>query len=254
MTYPVSSGRSGRLVYGLPVPDGCDLERLYGPLAATLPVVRDANDYRPVVLSAENLPCPPSTLHTDRLWWRNPGLWCYDEFPIPIVSLCLDKPTARHLGLLILAVLMHPYPQTTEVVSNHPATQIQYLRVRYEHPSPEEHWGLASVPEFFVYVSSLPMRHPWTESPVSEMPTVTLTNQAEITGTFDRMTIDTVVGFGNAEGSAQLAQLFLDAGLQNNEVDEFKLEGEPGFRGVGVASAELAIWLPGSSGYCPSDR
>lgn len=242
------------VVYGLPVPDGCDLERLYGPLAATLPVVSDPNDYRPVVLSAENLPCPPDTLYTDRLWWRNPGLHGYDEFPIPSVSLCLDKPTSRHLGLLILAVLMHPYPQRTEVVSNHPATHIQYLRVRYEHPSSEAHWGLASVPKFFVYVPSLSERHPWTTSPVSQMPTITLTNQAEVPGTFGRLTIDTVVGFGNAEGSAQLAELFLDAGLQDNDVDEFTLEGEPGFRGVGVASAELGIWLPGSFGYCPSDR
>jgi hypothetical protein len=31
-----------------------------------------------------------------------------------------------------------------------------------------------------------------------------------------------------------------------------ELKGEPGFRGVGVASSELQIWLPGGLGYAPN--
>jgi hypothetical protein len=61
--------------------------------------------------------------------------------------------------------------------------------------------------------------------------------------------MDTVVGFGNAVGSAMLGELLLNASLESNAVDELNLEGEPGYRGVGVASSELHIWLPGNLGY-----
>ena len=60
---------------------------------------------------------------------------------------------------------------------------------------------------------------------------------------------DTVVGFGSAEGTAQLAALLLDIGNPRCVPDEFQLEGESGFRGVAPLSAEVSLWLPGSVGW-----
>ncbi len=238
----------------LGVATDCDLQRIFGSLADALPKVHDTNEYRPVILSTANLPQPPDAIATDRLWLRNPGMHSYDEFPIPSVSLCTDKPASKHLGLLILAVLVHPDPATVEIELTHPATQIQHLRVRFEHPDPENHWGLATQPSFFVYNTDLPEKHPWTTSAPSSMPVLTLTNRNEMSISFDPSEVNTLVGFGNDVGSARLAELLLNAGLDNNPRDEYQLEGEPGFRGVGVASSELQIWLPGSLGYDPRDR
>jgi hypothetical protein len=57
---------------------------------------------------------------------------------------------------------------------------------------------------------------------------------------------DTVMGFGNDDVSVRLADLLLNFGSPQNEINEVVLEGEGGFRGVGVHSAEAAFYLPGS--------
>ena len=57
---------------------------------------------------------------------------------------------------------------------------------------------------------------------------------------------DTVIGFGNDDASVLLAELLLQLGSTENETDEVVLEGEGSFRGVGIHSAEVAFWLPGS--------
>jgi hypothetical protein len=47
----------------------------------------------------------------------------------------------------------------------------------------------------------------------------------------------------------RLAELLLDAGRPDNRVEEYELEGEGGFRGVGLHSAEAYLSLPGSGGW-----
>jgi hypothetical protein len=47
----------------------------------------------------------------------------------------------------------------------------------------------------------------------------------------------------------------LNASLDDNDQDEFDLEGEVGgYPSVAVGSAELEIWLPGGLGFIDSDR
>lgn len=173
------------------------------------------------------------------------------DYPVPGVDLSIDKPSCRHLGLLILAVLMHREPATVELRLDHPASQIRFFRVRHEHPDPEVLTGLAMRPTFFVYVPELPEKHPFTGELPSDLPVLTLTQETEVTNGFDPSSVNTVVGFGDAAGSARLAELLLNAGLENNPRNEYELEGEAGFRGVGVASAELHIYLPGHIFYDP---
>jgi hypothetical protein len=60
---------------------------------------------------------------------------------------------------------------------------------------------------------------------------------------------DTVIGFGNDEGSVRLAELLLNASTPQNQVDQYDLEGEAGFRGVGELSAGVTLFLPGSPGW-----
>jgi hypothetical protein len=44
----------------------------------------------------------------------------------------------------------------------------------------------------------------------------------------------------------------ITAGDPARAQDEYRLEGEAGFRGVAPLSAELSVWLPGSLGWEPS--
>jgi hypothetical protein len=45
------------------------------------------------------------------------------------------------------------------------------------------------------------------------------------------------------------AELLLSAGCSWNQVREYQLEGDAGYRGVASMSAELRIFLPGSDGW-----
>lgn len=60
---------------------------------------------------------------------------------------------------------------------------------------------------------------------------------------------DTVRGFGGDRAMVRTADLLLNAGRPENEVLEYKLEGPGGFRSVGVHSAEVHLFLPGSLGW-----
>ena len=230
-----------------------ELTDLFGHLAAELPHSYDANGDS-VTMSAKTLPQPPETLTADSLWMRRVGFHSYNDFPIPGVDLCIDKPSCRNLGLLIFAVLFHPQPTTVEVRLTHPSSQIKKLRVRYEHPG-DQTIGLGQTPTQFTYYSDEVSRHPWVrghtwqEPDPSRLPHVEITTEAEGFVNWEPTQMDTVIGFGNAQGSALLAELLLNASLDSNETHEFNLEGEPGYRGVAAASAELNIFLPGSFGY-----
>jgi hypothetical protein len=56
-------------------------------------------------------------------------------------------------------------------------------------------------------------------------------------------------GFGTDTGSVRLAELLLNAGQPSNPENEYALEGDGGYRGVGYLSAEARFWLPGSAAW-----
>jgi hypothetical protein len=90
--------------------------------------------------------------------------------------------------------------------------------------------------------------YPW------ELPKVVLTTEDEYrlnaeTRVDTLETVDTLIGFGTDRGTARIAELLLNAGLEDSPQDEYQLESEAGNRGVSPASAELSLWLPGSIGY-----
>ena len=64
---------------------------------------------------------------------------------------------------------------------------------------------------------------------------------------------DTVKGFGSDRGSVLFAELLLNASRPRNPLDEYALEGELGFRGVGPGSSEVHLWLPGSPAWRDED-
>jgi hypothetical protein len=233
---------------------GDDLEGWVEETAAAIP--RLSTHDAEFALSRANLPVPPSEVSTDALWFRQPHWHTYNNYPVPIVDLCINKSGCRALGLLILAVVLHPEPETVEVHLRHHDSQINLLRVRHEQVS----WNAdyKTTPESFSYWPEEVARHPWIErSNRAELPLVEITTRDEL-GPINTRDIlsgcDTVIGFGHDLAAVRVAELMLNASLDDNNEVEFDLESDVGgYPSVAVGSTELRIWLPGGLGFIDSD-
>lgn len=232
-----------------------DLESTFGELAATLP--RRTTEDVEVDFSRDNLPRPPAALSTRAFWFRRPYLHTYNNFPVPGIDMCIDKPGCRLLGLLILAVVLHPEPEMVEVALQHHPAQINLLRIRHEQKS----WlaDYKTIPESFSYGPAPVERHPWDHFGINraDLPMIEITDRSEL-GPTDmakwHSATDTIVGFGHDRSAVQMAELLLNASLEDSDEVEFDLEsGVGGYPSVTLGSAELQIWLPGGLGYIDSD-
>ncbi len=223
----------------------CELQRHYSDLLSRLPIQCDDEDLvstngelTEVLLDRATVPATPAEMTTDAIrlqrGCRDWMGWRVDQF-----WLTLDKAACRALGLLILGVVLHPEPEEVEVHLTDPESDIKVLRVEYFHQGPGE-LGYVTVPGFLNYHPQQPSGpSPLGGTPVHALPVLRL-DQSDPE---ER----SVVGFGSDVGSVNLAALLLDLGLADNPYNEIELLGEPGGegRGVGVASAELSIRLPG---------
>ncbi len=175
------------------------------------------------------------------------GCWRADA-----LHLYATRRTLRALGVIVMASLFAGPEDTTDIILTHSASDIRTLRLR----SPDvDGVALSLTTRSYDYWPESPRRFPGNDMPADPygLPALRLTDDEEIGGVTDAQWLarDTVVGFGTPLGVARLGQLLLDVGNPDTGEDEFHLEGEPGERGVAPLSAELSIWLPGSSGWEP---
>lgn len=224
-----------------------DIGELLEVHGAGLPVATDGSgSFR---FSAAFAPDLPTSLRTDALVVTKSfcvynGCWRAD---------CLDvfasKGTLRGLSLVVLAALFLPADSTVEIELTHPASEVRLLRVC----APTGERDLVTRPESFEYWPTTRPRHPWDDQQPdpSDLPSFQLTSADETGGVSedDWRHRDTIVGFGNALATARLGSLLLDLGVPASRTDEVHLEGENGVRGVGLLSAEVRLWLPGSLGW-----
>jgi hypothetical protein len=223
----------------------CDLKTVYGGLALRVPTTNGDN----FVFSAQTLPIPPAYMQTERLlvrrtyhdyngWYRADSLWFQAH-----------RSTYRNLALLILAVIFHAEPARVQLELTHPASDIKHIIIEYEHKGWREdypNYVVALRPYEFNYYPAEAAKHPWygTHSQPRDLPCFYLTNMGNILYTDeDWHRRDTVIGFGNDQGSIRLAEMLLNASRPQNGISTFELEGEGGFRGVGELSAEVKFYL-----------
>ena len=223
----------------------CDLETIYADLASQLPSRTDG--YESITLSSENLPLPPSETVSDNLyvlkvdhgyndWFRVDGLWFFAR-----------KETYRYLGLLILSVVFHQRVSQVEVSLGHPHSEIKSLIVEYAPRNINELTaGYHTQPLAFEYYPQLPDKHPFDRCVLpKDLPCFELANSKNLAFTDDDWKQrDMVKICGSDVGMALFAELLLNLSLSHNEQDEFELEGESGYRGVGISSAEVKLFLP----------
>jgi len=224
----------------------CDLQTIYSDLASQLPSRTDGNES--ITLSSENLPLPSFEMASENLyivkvkhnynnWFETDLLWFYAR-----------KETYRYLGLLILSVVFHQEASEVKVRLNHSYSEIKRLIVEYAPRSINNLTaGYHTQPFAFEYYPQLPAKHPFDRcvSP-KDLPCFDLSNSTDLNFTDeDWKQRDTVKIFGSDVGLVTFAELLLNFSVPHNEQDEIQLEGESGFRGVGISSAEVSLFLPG---------
>lgn len=228
----------------------CDLETIYSDLASQVPTRTDGNG--DICLSSRNLPLPPSEIATSELYIAK-GENCYNIwYKVDSLHFYARKETYRHLGLLILSVLFHTEVSQVNIKLNHPHSHIKNLIIDFDSPDIDNlRLGYNTQPLGFIYYAHLTEKHPFDRCVLPEdLPCFELSNSKDVYCTDeDWQQRDTVTISGCDTGLAAFAELLLNISVPHSELDEIQLEGESGFRGVGISSAEVRLWLPGSFGW-----
>jgi len=230
----------------------CDLRRIYGALAASLPRGEDPDNDASVSFHRGNLPVPPDELHSDQLVLCK-GEHVYNGwYRADAVSIELGHRTARELGLFLLACMFHGPARDVWLRFDHPDSQVRHLVVPCNPFDGPLEARPTMMPCALRYHPSEPFKHPWTWQQLhpEELPLLALTTVDQTPASDeDWRRRDTLRQASSYEGTLRFGELLLNAGCPIYEQREYALEGDAGFRGVAPMSAEITLWLPGSFGW-----
>ncbi len=230
----------------------CDLKNIFGDLSESLPFDPRGEG---LTFTSENLPVPPAQIETPNLYLTKSTHIYHPSFRIDSIGFNAHKETYRHLGLLILSALFHPQIPKIFVKLNHAESDISNFVIEcYRSELDRLSGGYHKKPFAFQYYPALTSKHPFDNCiEPQNLPCFALTNLEDFVNSEDDWNNrDTVKIFGSDkggvctdEGMVLFAELLLNIALPQNEQDEYALEGENGFRGVGINSAEVTLLLPG---------
>jgi hypothetical protein len=226
--------------------NNCGLESIFGDLAARLPISTDGNES--FTFTSESFPVPPLQIETQNLYIKKGEHIYHPAFRIDSIRFNARKETYRYLGLLLLAGIFNPPPSEIILKLNHAESDILNLVIECEQIDLNTVFpGYWTKPFYFHYYPKLMQKHPFDECiEPQHLPCFSLTNTEDFQNSDDDWkNRDTVRIFGNDAGMVRFAELLLNVALPQNEQDEYALEGEGGFRGVGIHSAEATLLLPG---------
>ena len=198
-------------------------------------------------MSSENLPLPPSEMESGNFYIEKTKHNYNNWFEVDLLWFYAHKETYRYLGLLIFSVVFHRRVPKVEVRLNHPQSKIKRLIVEYAPRKMNELTaGYHTQPFAFEYYVQLTAKHPFDRCVLpKDLPCFELSNSTDLNFTDeDWKKRDTVKIFGSDKGLAAFAELLLNFSLPHSDLDEIQLEGESGFRGVGISSAEVSLFLP----------
>lgn len=228
----------------------CGLSEIFGDLAAQIPDGPPGHPH--FVFHRDNLPEPPASLSTDRIffrklvkdyngWYRADVLWMY-----------LTSAKCRELGLFLLAAGFHGPRRNITLSIAHPESGIRRISIfKGEVTLDDPPNGLTMVPFALRYYPAETEKHPWMhDCDTSDLPVFALSTEDDSAGvTEEDWAKRDTIWIPPSYGMFRFAELLLNAGCSWNEVREYALEGDAGFRGVGRLSAELRIFLPGDFGW-----
>jgi hypothetical protein len=196
---------------------------------------------------------PPPEATSDRLVLKAnfPG-HTYPAVRYDAVDFHADKVTYRALGLLVFATIFHRACSVVYPSGDSPGltggTAITKLVIDSRREDTEP-WGseLVSVPTAFGYWPSLPQLNALYCEALphrAALPMLKWSNDDDMLITeSDWQTRSVVYGFGEPDGAARLAALFLDLGLPGNTRTRVNLEGPAGYQSLSADSAEARLWI-----------
>jgi hypothetical protein len=179
--------------------------------------------------------------HNYNGWYRADALWLY-----------LTPEKCRELGIFLLATCFHGPTKQTTLSITHPGSAIRRIVIpATELNLDDPPTGLSMVPFALRYYPEETKKHPWMyDSDTRELPVFALSNANDMVGPTDEdWSKRDTVWLHTSPGTMRFAELLINAGCSWNEVREYALEGDAGYRGVGPMSAEMRIFLPGSDGW-----
>jgi hypothetical protein len=231
----------------------CDLEQLFGVVADQLPETETAS----LVLSATTLPQLPPRLATDQLVIRvgRHGYHSYTHVCVDELHFQAHKRTYRLLGLAFLAKVFHPEPREVHIQLTNLHSSVRTLVLDYDQA---KGWNLVTGydkrPYQYIYepqpVAVPPALLDERFFPTWLLPLFTLTNATKVAGPCENQDVrDTVHGAGSDYGNLLFATLLMNLGRPTEAIEEFGLESDYGYGGVGHGSAEIWLWLPGGNGW-----
>ncbi|MBK9586394.1 MAG: hypothetical protein KA099_10290 [Alphaproteobacteria bacterium] len=229
-----------------------DLVVFTSPIAEKLP--KDEND-EGFGFTGFTLTQLPDTLESRSIVIKR-GLINYNgSWRTDSLQVYATKDEYEALGIIAACVLLSPKNDRLEIRLTHPQSDIRSLVIEFPHVKVDEGYphGLYLTPTLFEYYAMSVKRYPWLDDRVFDprgFPLFELSNQERCPITDDDWrNRDVIYGFGSADGTARLVQLFLDMSRPGCNVSEFALESDAGFRGVAPSSSEIRFWLPGGDGW-----
>ncbi len=229
----------------------CDVEEIFGTIADHIPTSEDTE----FVFSAEVLPQPPPLLETNQLVIRKGERtsYSYTVNRVDALHFQAHKRTYRVFGLLFLARVFHSELPEIHIRLTHAESDIHEIILDYRIGT----WPL--IPEYqtrpdkFTYwpEAAEKYRHSILRIPDQFLPRLSLTDASKVpdTQTSEWAARDILRCAGSDCGNVLFANVLLNLSRPEEIAQEFTLEGEFGFGGVGRGSAEVTLWLPGSDGW-----
>jgi hypothetical protein len=222
----------------------CDLRNHFGELLATVP----AEDGDAIVFSAANLPKLPPNLSTPHLsitkgFHEYVG---YTQTRVDMVRISATRETFRLLGLAAVAKVFHLEPREATIRLTSSQSQIRSIILDYD-PRHDRHSlidGYYQWPEKYEYVPTEAVNYgrDYTDIPNWAKPQFNLTNAVNVLGGDpDWQSRDVIRCAGSEYGNLLFARLLLNAGRSSEARQDFALETEVGYGGVGYGSAEIML-------------
>lgn len=224
----------------------CDLATFCSNWINEIPMGKDVC----YAFRSENCPIPPLVIETEALIIKKTYRGFHPNYRVDAVEIFAKKETLRSLGLFLLASVFHTELPIIQINLINELSDIKTIYIESMHHVVCETPGFHTKPFVFNYWPNDVFKHPWQYHKIInpyDYPRFFLTNKDDFCHTDDDFAKrDAIRGFGGDTGTVLLAELLLNMSRDENAQDEFQLEGEGGFRGVGPMSCWVEIWLPGS--------
>ncbi|HEY6968020.1 MAG TPA: hypothetical protein VJA94_02360 [Candidatus Angelobacter sp.] len=214
----------------------CDLERVFGELAARLP----ENEGSPVFeLRETNVPVAPAELTTDRVCIRRCYLQRLPGCRGDHLDIIAPPSTFRQLGLLLLSVLFHEETDRSVIHLLPADSQVKHIVTEYKHGLRSQvsgyryrPWDLRYVPKEIEFVFK-------ANREGLDAPLLRLTNIADQYCENDWEKRDVLHWAGRIVATAEIAKFLLNAGRKTAKQKGWVIPSNGAF-----FTAEAWLWTP----------